>query len=181
MLAGVMRTFANLFPGTPPLVLGLGLLLAACGGGEPAGQPATSKLPETFFLAAEPPAAESVVAVRERAKTGEDVVLVGKVKDFTDGLAAITVADLALKSCEDMKEQKGEDHCETPWDYCCEDPAALKRGLATVEFRDGDRPLPTSVRGFHGVDHLTTVVIRGRAVRDDAGNLLVVATGIHPR
>jgi len=106
---------------------------------------------------------------------GAQVVVRGEVQDFVGGLASFKLADHALTNCSEME---GEDHCKTPWDFCCEDPAALARGLATVEFREGGQPLARAVRGFHGIDHLTDVVVAGVLHVDAQGNLLVVADSI---
>lgn len=152
--------------------------LAACGGESPAP---TSALPDKYLLAADVPDAGSVRDARAQRSTGDELVVVGKVKDFVEGLAAFTLADLTLRSCKDMEAEKGEDHCDTPWDYCCEDPAALKAGVATVELRGDGQPLAIPVRGFHGLDHLTTVVVRGKVEKDSAGNLTIVASGLRPR
>ena len=73
------------------------------------------------------------------------------------------------------------DVCPTPWDYCCEDSTKLRAATATVEFREGADVRKTTARGFHGVDHLKTVVVRGAAEKDAAGNLTIVATGVFVR
>lgn len=157
------------------------LLAVACGGDTPPAPPPANAIPATFLLAADVPDAGSVRDARAARKTGDDVVVVGKVKEFVPGLAAFQLADLKLKSCKDMEAEKGEDHCDTPWDYCCEDVAALKSGVALVELRANGQPIQGTVRGFHGIDHLSTVVVRGKAEKDEAGNLTIVASGLRPR
>jgi hypothetical protein len=37
------------------------------------------------------------------------------------------------------------------------------------------------VIGWNGVDHLKTVVVKGRAERDSAGNLTIAASGVFVR
>ncbi len=158
--------------------------LAGCGGsaGDPAPVAAKAALPEGFWAAVEPAGAKPVAAVKASAKQGEDVVLVGRVggerKVFSDTRASFLIVDPSLKACG---EHGVDDGCKYPWDFCCEDKAAIIAGAATIEFRDGDRVLASSARGFHGLDHLKTVVVRGRAERDSAGNLTVVASAIHVR
>jgi hypothetical protein len=53
--------------------------------------------------------------------------------------------------------------------------------MVTVEFRGANGVLAAAVRGFHGLDHLKTVVVSGRAEKDDAGNVVVVADSVHVR
>ncbi len=142
----------------------------------PSAAPAKSALAESYWLAAAPAGAIPVVAARERSKDGEPIVVTGRVKDFVDGLAAFTIVDASLPSCAeggDMKE------CETPWDYCCTDPAAVQRASASVEIHDANGIVTTDVRGFHGLDHLKPVTVAGTAKRDAAGNLTVLAASLN--
>jgi hypothetical protein len=73
------------------------------------------------------------------------------------------------------------DDCPTPWDYCCDDQTEVAQATMTVEFREGEKPLKTGVRGFHGLDHLTHVVVTGKAQKDELGNLSVLADGLFIR
>lgn len=153
------------------------VVLAACGGGgeTPTDAPApSSALPESFWRDA-PPADAVDVAQLRGLKDGAAVVVRGEVQDFVGGLASFVLADHALKNCTELGE---DDHCKTPWDFCCEDPEAYKRGITAVEFREGAGPVRAGVQGFHGIDHLTDVVVAGRLSIDEQGNLLVVADSI---
>ena len=160
----------------PPSIVLAALSLVACGGGEPPSEPPSGAqlLPESFWRAAPPEPALDVLSLRG-LEDGAQVVVRGEVQDFVGGLASLKLADHSLTSCAEME---GEDHCKTPWDFCCEDPEALRRGLATVEFREGGQPLARAVRGFHGIEHLTDVVVAGVLHVDEQGNLLVVAESI---
>jgi hypothetical protein len=46
---------------------------------------------------------------------------------------------------------------------------------------DGGELVKEDAKRLLGVNELDTVVVRGKASRDDAGNLTVLATGIHVR
>jgi len=157
------------------------LISAACGGSveERTEAPPRSDLPERFYLAAAPAGALDVAAVHASAKEGDAVVVRGAVggseTPFVTGLAAFTIVDPALKSCVGDAM-----NCPTPWDYCCVDPGTLARGSATIELTENGKLLAASPRGFHGLDHLVTVVVQGTAKRDAQGNLTVLATGLHP-
>ncbi len=140
---------------------------------------ASAAVPERFFLVETPAGAVDVTAAHASVKDGEEVVVRGVVggseQPFVAGLAAFTIVDPALKSCED--DGMG---CKTPWDYCCVDPTTLAKGSATIELREGEKLLAAAPRGFHGLDHLKTVVVAGTASRDSHGNLTIVARGLHP-
>jgi hypothetical protein len=158
------------------------LSASACSRSEPsASPPAKSDLPERFALATEPPSPIPVSEARARARTGDSLVVVGRVggakKVFVDGAALFTLVDPSLPACGEGRA----DDCHTPWDYCCNDPAELAAHTLTVEFSDGGTLLKQNPRGFHGLDHLKTVVVQGSARKDEAGNLTLVATGIFVR
>jgi hypothetical protein len=161
------------------VLLPLALVPCACSGDDAPAAP-SSDLPERYLLVAEPASAQPVGAAHESAEDGEHVVVVGRVGGsadaFVSGVAAFTIVDPALDTCEG--DGSG---CPTPWDYCCEEPSSLAAHTATVEFRDGETLLTSSPRGFHGLDHLATVVVEGTAKRDAQGNLTVVADGVHVR
>lgn len=151
----------------------------ACSKGAPAPEP-RSALPDRFHLASEPPGARAVAEVRARSSEGEEVVVLGIVggspDPFVAGAAAFTIVDPARKACH------GDGmNCKTPWDYCCEDPKAMQASTAVIELREEGRVIATSARGFHGLSPDKTVVVKGTASRDGAGNLTVVASGIHIR
>ncbi len=151
---------------------------AAGGGTGGSGSATGAALPESVYAAAEPAGAKAVKAVRDGGGAGEEVVVFGRIKDFVSGLAAFTLVDVEIKACDVMEMP---DECKTPWDYCCVDPAELAKNAVTIEFRSGDLPVRAPVRGFHGIDRLSYVVVTGRVERDEAGNVTVVARSIHRR
>jgi hypothetical protein len=147
---------------------------------KPATEP--TQAGQAFRLKEEPAGGKSVLAVREESKDGEDVVIVGRIggsrKPFT-GRAAFTIVDDSIKPCNEI----GDDACPTPWDYCCgvgkED---LAKGTALVKLLDDDGQTRTDdARSMFGLTELQTVVVRGKAKRDDAGNLTIHMNGIYVR
>jgi len=155
-------------------------LTLACGGsGGESGETASSDLPERFYAAEAPAGAVDVGVAHAELQDGESAVVRGVVggstRPFVEGLAAFTIVDPALESC--VGDGMG---CETPWDYCCVDPETMVKQSATIELTDGGKLLTASPRGFHGLDHLVTVVVEGTAKRDAQGNLTIVASGMHP-
>jgi hypothetical protein len=142
------------------------------------GPAPASNLPAKFLLATPPPGAKPVAEVRGSAKTGDQVVvsgIVGGAKEpFASAAAVFTIVDASEKACT-------PDECEVPWDFCCVPPDRLAKSMVTVEFHEGGGAMKTSARGFHGLDHMKNVVVTGKARRDDAGNVVVVADGIYIR
>ena len=134
-----------------------------------------SELPESFWLASPPEDAQDVILARVMATDGAELLGKGRVGELSDQRAQLELMDTSFTPCD---ERPG-DTCKTPWDYCCEEPTTLAGGTVVVEFREGADLLRTPVRGFHGCDHLVHATVRGRAELDEAGNLILVASGIH--
>ena len=94
-------------------------------------------------------------------------------KPWVEGRAAFQLVDLSIKPCPD------DEGCPTPWDYCCQTDK-LPANSATVKLVDaGGKPVAKGARELLGVKELNTVVVRGKAKRDDAGNLTVLADQIY--
>ncbi len=164
------------------LLLSLTLLLAACGSDstETTAVDESAAVPhplESRWLVAPPAGAVEVNDLRS-LEDGAAVVVRGDVRDYTavQGKAVLTLIDHSLLSCDEMGE---EDHCPTPWDFCCEDSDKVNRSTAVVEFREEGKLVAAKLGGFHGLDYLADVVVTGTLGIDDAGNLRVVASGIH--
>ena len=133
-----------------------------------------------YVLKEEPLDAIDVLDARSDAKNEEDVVVVGRIGGSTDpwtkGLAAFSMVDRSLTPCSEMEG----DTCPTPWDYCCE--ADLPKATLLVKFvDDSGKVVRQDARELLKLKELQTVVIRGKALRDDAGNVSIAATGIHVR
>ena len=132
-----------------------------------------------YLLDSEPAGAKDVIAVRKESKDQDDVVIVGRIggrmKPWSKDRATFTIVDNSLKACSDIEG----DACETPWDYCCETPK-LKTAAALVKIVDknGD-VVKADARELLKVKELSTVVVKGKAKRDDSGNLTVLATAVY--
>lgn len=134
-----------------------------------------------FVLTAEPEEARDVIQVRENAGDGDDVVIVGRIggseNPWIDGRAAFSIVDGSLQACSDIPG----DSCEKPWDYCCE-ASKLPTATALVKLVDENGELvKADAKQLLDVRELSTVVVQGKASRDDAGNLTVLASGVYVR
>ena len=134
-----------------------------------------------YLLSEEPSGAEGVIKVREASKNEEDVVIVGRIggseNPWNEGRAAFSIVDNSLQACSDIPG----DECETPWDYCCAtDKLPTSTVLVKVVDENGDL-VKADARQLLKVQELSTVVVKGKAQRDDAGNLTVLASGVYVR
>ena len=131
-----------------------------------------------YLLGQEPAEANDVVGVRETAKHGDAVVIVGRIggsaNPWIEDRAAFSIVDRSLKACSDIPG----DSCPIPWDYCCETDK-LPTGTALVKVVDGEGNLvKEDARQLLGVKELATVVLKGKAERDETGNLTILANGV---
>jgi len=156
--------------------------VVGCGSSETSAPTAASVAPvgKDYLLATEPENAKEVLAAREDAKDGDEITLIGRIGGDTtpwvDGIAAFKVVDPTLKACSDIPG----DNCPTPWDYCCEADLGQKTALVKIVGDDG-KPVQTDARELLGVTELQTVVVTGKAQRDEAGNLTVLAEKVYVR
>jgi hypothetical protein len=166
------------------LFVGLVALAAIVGCGTNPGpassNPSLAAAPDGRYLLAEAPAdAKPVVEVRKDAKDGDEVTITGRIGGAVDpwvkGRASFSIVDPSLVPCS---ERPG-DTCETPWDYCC-DSDVLAQSMATIKFVDDQgQTVAQDAKTLLGLKELQRVTIRGQAKRDEAGNLVVLAKGIH--
>ena len=131
-----------------------------------------------FLLAEEPAGAQNVVAVRADAQDQDEIVVAGRIggaiDPWVEGLAAFTLVDASAKACGETDD----DACPTPWDFCC-DPGLGKKKIS-VEFVDEQGAVVEGdAKTLLGVKELDSVVIRGKARRDESGNVTVLATGLY--
>ncbi len=168
-----------------PAVVSMGWLMAAGCTQEAPGRaaPRSSEPPvvgSKFLLQEEPSGADDVIAVRNAAANGDEVLVVGRIgggNPWIEDRAAFSIVDTSLKACSDIPG----DACQTPWDYCCETDK-LPTSTALVKIVDeNDELIGIDARGLLNVQELSTVVVQGKAQRDDAGNLTVLTRRVYVR
>ncbi len=160
-------------------ITAIGALLCLCSAGCTGSSTAETAIPENsqFTLASEPPGACDVMDFRDEAKDGQRVIVLGRVgggvKPWIDGRAAFLLVDERVSaSCD-------EDQCEADCVQCAQQLAAA---TTLVKFVDEQgKVLPVDARALLGLKEQQTVVIRGIASRDKAGNVSIAADGIYVR
>lgn len=162
------------------MVLAAGLA-AGCSESEdkagPAKGEAKAAADSPYLVAEAPKDAQGVAAAREAAKGDEEVTVVGHIggseQPFVEGVAAFTIVDPQLHWCHE------DEGCPTPWDYCCStDKLKTNTALVKVVGKDG-KPVMRDAKELLGVKELSKVTVRGKAKRDDEGNLTVLAEQVH--
>jgi hypothetical protein len=145
--------------------------------------PALAGERDKYLLKEEPAGARGVLDARKDARDGDEVVVVGRVGGSSEPLgkdrAYFTLVDPSYLACG---ENNKEDDCKTPWDYCCTPADELARATALVKVVDAQgKTVGHAAEALLGVKPLRTVVVRGKAKRDDHGNLTVLAEGVYVR
>ena len=134
-----------------------------------------------YLLTEEPVDVQEVTTARSSVQDQQTVAVVGRIGGSADpwvkGRAAFSIVDLSLTSCSDMPDHQ----CKVPWDYCCETDK-LAKATALVKIVDAQgRLLQADARQLLKLSELQTVVVRGTAQRDEAGNLTLLASGVFVR
>ena len=157
------------------LILGGFVLVgfSGCGGQQVSSTSGGSSVSSAYVTKSEPAGAIPVGEARSTAKSDDVLVLIGHIggsaKPFVDGIAAFTVVDPKVPYCA------AKEGCPTPWDYCCEQ-GQVKDNIAMVQIvDDSGKTIAEDARKLLGVKELNLVVVKGKAQRDDAGNLTLLA------
>jgi hypothetical protein len=149
------------------------LLLAACGGDPPASVATTTSSASgpsqaSYLLPADVPGAVPVLAALAGAE-GAEIAVVGKVQRKVKGRAIFYLTDASVEDCTRTGEQ---DHCKTPWDYCCREKE-MKKSTMLVELRGADgQPAPVADLGIRELD---LVAVRGTLTKTEGGRLMLLA------
>ena len=160
-----------------PAVLTLLATLVACGDTSTSASSDTSgSAAAAWQLSDEPADAVDVRQAKTSAQEGDAVVVRGRVggrvQPVSDDGTVFTVMDLSVTHCWQMGD---EDHCPTPWDYCCELPEDITANAATVQLVDAEgRPL--SVGAGDQVEPLDEVVLVATVAPRPTPDVLVLRT-----
>jgi hypothetical protein len=159
------------------------VVIVGCSKPEP--EPAVSYDASKFMLSSEPDNALNVIAARDSAKDQDQVAVIGRIggqlNPWVEDRAAFFIVDPSLLACSDEKEDGEPCSCPTPWDYCCE-LDKLPNAMTLVKFVETDgTAVKHDARKIFDVKELQTVIVKGTAQRDDAGNLTILADGIFVR
>ncbi len=142
-----------------------------------------ASLPAGFFLRSAPEGKIEELSALKKAgsvKAGDSVILRGRVggsvRPFVAGRAVMTLVGSALKACN----EKADDACKTPWDYCCDTREEILANSATIQVVDDKgQILRTDLKGRRGLGELATVTVVGTVAVAKGQVLVVNATGLH--
>ncbi len=168
------------------LVSLLSMALTGCGNSSSAEMNSQSVTPisidgSKYLLSEEPDGAIGVIETRKTAANGEPVVVVGRIGGATnpwiEGRAAFMLLDASMMIVADGTESTEGEIC---MDECCATERSGSTTLVKIVDENG-KVLAVDARQLLGVAADDMVVVRGSASKDDAGNFVVLAQGVHVR
>jgi hypothetical protein len=130
-----------------------------------------------FELLEEPAGAIGVIAAREEAEPDQELVVVGRVSERIQGLAAFTLLDASMALVA-----TGED--SDAGEICMGDCCATERAACTllVKILDPDgRPYRIDSQQLLGFSDSDMLVVKGRAVKESSANISLIADGVYIR
>lgn len=157
------------------------VLIAGCGEKETSVQTLDVEVPAVFV--SEPIDGKAVAIPEARsAKPGDEVVLTGLIMGvhhpFVEGRGVFVLGDEGtLVPCD----EKGDDHCSTPWDNCCDPSEVKKAGTATIQVLGEDgKPIRTGLKSINGLAELSRVTVEGTVAANSSSEAFIVnASAIH--
>ena len=167
------------------LFAGCALSLAGCGesssststGGSSSAAPTSMD----WKLASMPADAVSVSQAKGTASEGDTVAIRGIIGGRKDAMSAETAAFVVIDTgVQNPCVADGDDHCPTPWDYCCTPTEDVQANTATVQLVDADGVPMEFDLSAQGISPLDEVVVVGTvAARPSEQILTIRATGLH--
>ena len=92
-------------------------------------------------------------------------------KPFATHHATFVLADETLERCDEVDD----DHCNTPWDVCCEDRNKIMLGTLTVQFTDTNGSvLHGNIQNIHGLRSGIGIQIHGKVAKESLANAMVI-------
>lgn len=154
-------------------ILFAALHIAGCSQ-SPATNVAKREVDSRYILSDEPKLTLSVVEFKEHTQDGEAISVVGRVgggvKPWIEGRSAFLLVDEgAPLPCEG-------DSCGPECQHCAREIAQCTTVVKIVDAQG--KTLPIDSRDLLGLKEEETVIVRGSAKRDEAGNVALMATGV---
>jgi len=130
-----------------------------------------------YELSDEPSGAVGVIAAREQAQNDQELVVVGRVSDRIQGLAAFTLLDASMKLVGKGQVSGERELCKAS---CCNAQRVGCTLLVKLVGEDG-RPLAVDSQRLLGFSDSDMLVVKGRAVKDKGENISLIAEGVYIR
>jgi hypothetical protein len=132
------------------------------------------------MLTAAPSDSIGVLEAKSQAAEGDTIHLKGIIGGRVDAMSAESAVFVMVDDSIDNPCVSDDDHCATPWDYCCTTPKVLMQSSATIQLVDADGKTIASDLRTHGINPLDQVHIVGTVGPRSTSDVLTVrASGIY--
>lgn len=155
-------------------------LLTACGESTSSNESHSESADHPAWLLASAPGEPSDIgAIKKTAKAGDEVVLRGVIGGRVDAMSTDSALFVLMDTGVHNACTAEDDHCATPWDYCCAQADEITANNATVQLVDeSGAPIAIDLR-TKGIKPLDTVVVAGVVGPKPSADVLTVkATSI---
>jgi len=165
------------------LLAACGLTIAGCNektestsGGSSSAAPSSME----WRLASIPEGAVGVQQAKTTVSEGDAVTVRGIIGGRMDALSTDSATFVMVDSKLENACVSEDDHCSTPWDYCCAMPEDIQANSATVQLVDGaGKPMEFDL-STQGISPLDEVVVVGTvAARPTEQVLTIRASGLY--
>ena len=152
--------------------LSLLMLLASCGQAEPTNTANPDNPTNALVIDVDPGKATTVVKAKSNGPS-EGIIIEGRIFDITKGFALMKMMDLSMDYCGQLNK---EETCPTPWDFCCDKQDDITAHSVLVKAVDasGETIEADSLANLRLLDEIK---VKGELIKDDYGNLVLLATG----
>ncbi len=153
------------------------LLIAGCEGQE---EPAAS-VAETpsWVLASAPSGAQNITDAKAAAVEGDEIAIRGIIGGTMEPISAASPVFRIVDTGLFNRCTSDDDHCSTPWDYCCAAPEDVVASSATVQLINADGS-PFTGDPTANLDPLDEVILVGTVgPRPNSDVLTIKATGVY--
>ncbi|MEO2047134.1 MAG: hypothetical protein ABGX16_11235 [Pirellulales bacterium] len=130
-----------------------------------------------YELQEEPAGVMGVIAAREEAEQDQELVVVGRVSDRIEGLAAFTLLDASMSLVSDGEDTGDDEICTGD---CCASERAACTMLVKILDQDG-YPLSIDSQQLLGFSDSDMLVVKGRVIKDESANISLIADGVYIR
>ena len=178
----------SLIPASSAALLATLAALSGCGESPPtvpstpdADRSAAPAERPSWLLASDPGKSLSISDARAILNGGETVVLRGIIGGRLDALSNEAAAFIMIdETVHNPCVADGDDHCPTPWDYCCTSSEVTANASASVRLLgETGKTIMADLRD-HGIEELDRVVIVGSVDDRPTPEVLNIrATGLY--
>ena len=134
----------------------------------------------SWLLTSAPADPLGVLEAKNQVSEGDTIHIKGIIGGRVDAMSTESAIFVIIDDQIENPCVGDDDHCATPWDFCCTTPEVLMQNSATIQLVDADgHTIPGDLRDY-GIEPLDTVQVIGTVgPRSSSDVLTIKASGIY--